>query len=231
MSTAAVSTTNAVAVVGIGPVEVVVEKRGTGRPFLVLHGGAGPQSVAGFAELLAEKGGLVVTPTHPGFGGTERPDGLNTVASLAALYVTLLDDLELENVTVIGNSVGGWIAAEMALLKSPRMSRLVLLDAVGIEVDGHPVANVAGLSGPAASHRAHAPDGDSRSGTAKHRRLEPTTAFGQRVRPTPVGQGLLDRCVREFERTPGVRHRLFRLRPLGRWRGFAVGRAPGGSVR
>ena len=148
MATTALSTTKALTIAGIGPVEVTVEERGTGQPFLVLHGGAGPQSVSGFAQLLAEKGCLVVTPTHPGFGGTARPDELNSVAGLAALYVSLLDDLGLEDVTVIGNSVGGWIAAEMALLNSPRIKRLVLLDAVGIELDGHPVANVAGLSVP-----------------------------------------------------------------------------------
>jgi pimeloyl-ACP methyl ester carboxylesterase len=60
----------------------------------------------------------------------------------------LLDDLGLEDVTVVGNSVGGWIAAEMALLGSPRISRMVLLDAVGIEVGGHSVADISGLSLP-----------------------------------------------------------------------------------
>ncbi len=60
----------------------------------------------------------------------------------------MLDHLGLEDVTVIGNSVGGWIAAEMALLGSPRISGIVLLDAVGIEVEGHPVADVSGLSVP-----------------------------------------------------------------------------------
>lgn len=148
MGRAAVSTTKTVTIAGIGPVQVTFEERGTGQPFLILHGGAGPQSVAGFAQLLAEKGGLVVTPTHPGFGGTVRPAELRSVAGLAALYVRLLDDLGLEKVTVMGNSVGGWIAAEMALSNSARISRLVLLDAVGIEVDGHPVADVAGLSVP-----------------------------------------------------------------------------------
>ena len=119
MTTTAVSTIKTLTNAGVGPVEVMVEERGAGQPFLVLHGGAGPQSVAGFAQLLAEEGNcLVITPTHPGFGGTSRPDELNTVAKLAALYVNLLDDLRLEDVTVIGNSVGGWIAAEMALLEN-----------------------------------------------------------------------------------------------------------------
>src|ERR1700677_113501 len=100
MSTTATSSTKIVDVGGIGPVELMVEERGDGRPYLVLHGGAGPQSVARFAQLLAATdGNRVVTPTHPGFGGTPRPDGLSSVAGLAALYAALLDTLGLEDVT------------------------------------------------------------------------------------------------------------------------------------
>jgi pimeloyl-ACP methyl ester carboxylesterase len=136
-------------VAGIGAVALSSEERGEGQPVLLLHGGAGPQSVTGFAQLLADTGeNRVLTPTHPGFGGTPRPNGLRDIAGLAALYARLLDDLALERVTVIGNSVGGWIAAEMALLGSPRISGLVLLDAVGVAVDGHAVADVSGLPVP-----------------------------------------------------------------------------------
>jgi pimeloyl-ACP methyl ester carboxylesterase len=149
MTTTTGSTTRTLNIAGIGPLELTFEERGDGRPFLLLHGGAGPQSVAGFAQLLGERdGNRVLAPTHPGFGGTPRPDGLHSVAGLAALYSGLLDDLGLEHVTVIGNSVGGWIAAEMALLGTPRVSGIVLLDAVGIEVENHPVADVSGLSVP-----------------------------------------------------------------------------------
>ncbi len=130
-------------------IELTVEELGDGRPFLVLHGGAGPQSVATFARLLAERGhNRVLAPTHPGFGGTPRPADMNSVPKLATLYRDLLDDRDLQDVTIIGNSVGGWIAAEMALLGSPRITRIVLLDAVGIAVEGHPVADVSGLSLP-----------------------------------------------------------------------------------
>jgi pimeloyl-ACP methyl ester carboxylesterase len=150
MTTTAGSSTKTINVAGIGPIELTVEERGDGQqPFLLLHGGAGPQSVAAFAQLLADSGrSRVFTPTHPGFGGTPRPDKLSSVAGLAALYNLLLDDVGLGDVTVIGNSVGGWIAAEMALLGSPRISSIVLLDAVGIEVDDHAVADVSGLSVP-----------------------------------------------------------------------------------
>jgi len=139
--------THTVAIEGIGPVEVTVADYGSGQPFLLLHGGAGPQSVTGFAELLAATHDVrVLVPIHPGFGGTPRPEALASVPGLAALYQALLDQLDLADVTVIGNSVGGWITAEIALLKSPRVSGVVLIDAVGIEVPGHPVADFFALT-------------------------------------------------------------------------------------
>jgi len=127
--------------------DLSVERLGEGRPYLLLHGGAGPQSLAAFAELLAGQGpGQVITPTHPGFAGTPRPDGLDSVGGLAALYRDLLDRLDLEDVTLVGNSIGGWIAAELALLHSPRVSAVVLVNAVGIAVADSPITDISGLS-------------------------------------------------------------------------------------
>ena len=141
------TTIHAVDLAGIGSVEVTAADYGSGQPFLLLHGGAGPASVTGFAEKFAAAHDVrVLVPTHPGFGGTTRPEALNSVAALAALYNTLLDQLDLHDVTVIGNSIGGWITAEIALLKSPRVSGIVLIDAVGIEVPGHPVADFFALT-------------------------------------------------------------------------------------
>ena len=132
---------------GVGQVEISVAEYGSGQPFLVLHGGAGPQSVTGFAEKFAAAHDVrVLVPTHPGFSGTVRPESLDSVARLAGLYQALLDQLDLADVTVIGNSIGGWITAEIALLKSPRVSGIVLIDAVGIEVPGHPVADFFSLT-------------------------------------------------------------------------------------
>jgi pimeloyl-ACP methyl ester carboxylesterase len=141
--------THSVDVTEIGPVEVSVTEYGpgSGQPFLLLHGGAGPQSVTGFAEKFAALHQVrVLAPTHPGFAGTARPGSLDSVGGLAALYQGLLDTLDLTDVTVIGNSIGGWITAEIALLASPRVSGIVLIDAVGIEVPGHPVADFFSLT-------------------------------------------------------------------------------------
>jgi pimeloyl-ACP methyl ester carboxylesterase len=126
----------------VGPVDVTLTERGAGRPFLLLHGGAGPLSVMAFADRLAGAADArVLTPTHPGFGGTPRPEKLQSVRELAAVYAALLEQLELKEVTVVGYSIGGWIAAELALA-SARVGKLVVVDAAGIEVEGHPVADV-----------------------------------------------------------------------------------------
>jgi len=126
---------------GAGPVELTVTERGDGAAWLLLHGGGGPQTVTPFADLLATSGARVVVPVHPGFANTRRPDGLSAVQQLAQLYVELLDELGLSDVTIAGNSLGGWIAAEIALLHSPRVTGLVLIDGVGIEVTDHPIAD------------------------------------------------------------------------------------------
>lgn len=124
-----------------GDVPLTTDERGHGRPVVILHGGAGPASVAGFADLLADATGTrVIVPIHPGFGGTPRHEALTSVDGLAEVYVGLLDALDLDDVTVIGNSIGGWITAELALRHPSRLGRIVVVDGVGIEVDGHPVA-------------------------------------------------------------------------------------------
>lgn len=128
-------------------VEITVADRDDTQPFLLLHGGGGTATMAGFADLLAERTRTrVLLPTHPGFGGTRRPATLTSVIDLARVYVALLDRLDLADVTVIGNSFGGWLAAEIALLGSPRVSGAVLVDAIGVEVEGHPVADASAMT-------------------------------------------------------------------------------------
>ncbi|HWG60356.1 MAG TPA: alpha/beta hydrolase [Streptosporangiaceae bacterium] len=139
--------THTVTLDGIGPVDVAVQEYGEGQPFVLLHGGGGPDTVAGFAELLATAYPVrAIVPIHPGFSATPRPEALNSISRLAQLYVGLLDTLGVDDATVIGNSMGGWIAAEMALLGSPRISALIIVDSVGIEVPGHPVADFFSLT-------------------------------------------------------------------------------------
>jgi pimeloyl-ACP methyl ester carboxylesterase len=128
---------------------LTVDDAGAGRPFLLLHGGAGPASMRVLAARLAGTyPAHTLAPVHPGFALTDRPDQLASIAALARLYAALLEQLALEDVVVVGNSIGGWIAAELALLQPRSLGQLILIDAVGIDVPGHPVTDVAGLPVP-----------------------------------------------------------------------------------
>jgi pimeloyl-ACP methyl ester carboxylesterase len=145
------TTTKTLTVTGIGSVPVTVTERGAGRPVLLLHGGAGPISVSGFSGLLsASEPARVITPVHPGFDGTPRPEQLASVAALAAVYAQLLRDLDLSDVCVIGNSIGGWIAAELALAESAapdcRVSSVVLIDAAGLQIAAAPIPDFFSLT-------------------------------------------------------------------------------------
>ncbi|GAB2864141.1 alpha/beta fold hydrolase [Lentzea nigeriaca] len=119
----------------------------TTKAYLLLHGGGGVHTMTSFADLLRERtGSQVLVPTHPGFGGTPKPAELTGVAELARHYVALLDELGLTDVTVLGNSFGGWLAAEIALCASPRVSAAVIVNGIGVEVEGHPVTDVRGFT-------------------------------------------------------------------------------------
>ncbi|KDN23734.1 alpha/beta fold hydrolase [Amycolatopsis rifamycinica] len=122
-----------------------------GSPVLVLHGGPGPAGITPLIEHLAADR-RVVAPTHPGWEGTARPDELDSVPALAAVYLDLLGHLELNDVTVIGTSFGGWVATQTVLDdREGRISRLVLIDAIGPVVPGQHVTMPAGS--PAAAPR------------------------------------------------------------------------------
>lgn len=120
---------------------VRIDEQGSGRPILVLHGGGGPRTVAGLANPLSARAHVLV-PTHPGFAGEPRPEWFNSIDDLALTYLELLERLDLHDVMVIGSSMGGWIAAEMAVRDTTRLGSIVLVDAGGIHVDGHPVVDV-----------------------------------------------------------------------------------------
>ncbi len=122
------------------------ERGNSGRPMLILHGGGGPQTVAGLATALSNHAHVLV-PTHPGFAGEARPAWFDSIDDLAFAYLDLLERLNLRDVLVIGSSMGGWIASAMALHDTAHvLSGIVLVDAVGIQVEGHPITNVSSLT-------------------------------------------------------------------------------------
>jgi len=129
-------------------VSMKVSESGTGRNILILHGGGGPGTMAALAAHLAETA-HVITPTHPGWDGTPRPESLATVAALADAYVRYLDDHDLKDVVVVGSSLGGWLGAEIALRDTAhRVTGLVIINGVGVNIPGQPITNISHFTPP-----------------------------------------------------------------------------------
>jgi pimeloyl-ACP methyl ester carboxylesterase len=105
---------------------------GQGPPLLVLHGELGvPGWLSAYAELARDF--TVYVPSLPGFGQSARPDWITGVRDLAAWVAWFARDLELvPPFPVIGSSLGGWIAAEIATVNPALFSKLVLVAPAGI---------------------------------------------------------------------------------------------------
>ena len=116
----------------LADVELELLDTGEGHPVLFLHGGVGFDPRQEFVELLSRQRRLLA-PSHPGFGNSALPDWLDSVDDIAHLYLELLDRLNLDKLDVVGCSIGGWIAAEMATKTPQRIRRLVMVAPVGIK--------------------------------------------------------------------------------------------------
>ncbi|MEF2977351.1 alpha/beta fold hydrolase [Subtercola sp. YIM 133946] len=119
----------------------------TPRLALVLHGGGGPFTVASIAAHLdglrtpdGSPAYRTFAPTLPGWNSTERPESITQVSDLTALYLEFLIANDLRDVLVVGSSLGGWIAADLASRDTEgRIGAIVLIDPVGIEAPGQPI--------------------------------------------------------------------------------------------
>lgn len=115
------------------PVELM--RGGTGRPLLYLHSAAGEMTWMPFHDRLAA-GRDVIAPAHPGFSNSEGLDRVDHIEDLVIHYLDLLDHLGLGQVDVVGLSLGGWLAAELATRNRERVRRLILVDAAGLYLQG-----------------------------------------------------------------------------------------------
>jgi pimeloyl-ACP methyl ester carboxylesterase len=117
---------------------------GAGRPLVFLHGIDYFAQQRPFLDRLAQ-GFRVVAPRHPGFGATRRPAWMRTVGDIAYLYLDMLDRLALDDVILVGSSFGGWVALEMAVRSTARLSGLVLIDSLGLKFGGRDEVEIADL--------------------------------------------------------------------------------------
>jgi pimeloyl-ACP methyl ester carboxylesterase len=117
----------------VAGVQLEMIERGQGRPILWLHGEEGLDPDAPVLGALAAHG-RVLAPSHPGYGHSPEAATIDTVDDLAYLYLDLLAEQKAPDAVVIGASLGGWIAAEMAVRSTAGLGRLVLVAPLGIKV-------------------------------------------------------------------------------------------------
>ena len=121
--------------------KVNLRRGGAGDPLLFLHGASGAPVIMPFMEKLAQRFDVLV-PEHPGWGKSGEPEWLENIHDVAYFYLDFLKQLDLRNVTVVGSSLGGWIAMEMAVRDTARMKSLVLVSPAGIAAPGVQPADI-----------------------------------------------------------------------------------------
>ena len=119
-------------------------ERGQGRPLLFLHAGEGLAPDRPWLELLSDRF-RVIAPWHPGYGNSPLIDGSGSVDDLAYLYLDLADGLEFRDAVLVGACFGGWVAAEMMVRSTARFSHLVLVDPLGIKLQGRDERDIADM--------------------------------------------------------------------------------------
>ena len=118
-------------IINVGSTAVSLLRGGSGRPLLVLHEELGHPGWLTWHSQMSQDCSLLI-PVHPGFGALPRADWISGVRDLAGFYSRMLKSLCLGPVDVIGFSLGGWIAAEMAAADASQFRRLALVAPTGV---------------------------------------------------------------------------------------------------
>lgn len=114
---------------------------GRGDPAVFLHGAAGLGQWMPFFESLSEQLDVIAIE-HPGFGKSDSPDWIAGMDDLATFYLDVIESLGVGRVHLIGSSLGGWLASEIAVRKSARLRSLTLIGPAGLRTDDIPVPDM-----------------------------------------------------------------------------------------
>jgi pimeloyl-ACP methyl ester carboxylesterase len=117
-----------------GMFQVEMRCAGRGEPLVWLHHSGGHQGWFPFLDRLAEKY-MVFQPDHPGWGNSTGLEHLDDIVDFAIFYLDFFDALKIEKPYLIGHSLGGMVAAEVAALDRDSVRKLVLCGAAGLYTD------------------------------------------------------------------------------------------------
>jgi pimeloyl-ACP methyl ester carboxylesterase len=140
MATTTPPTTFSIRRLNVNGAEIAMLTAGSGDPLLFLHG-AGTLTGFEFALGWADQFQVLI-PYHPGFGESADDPRVREMHDYVLHYLELLDQLGLARVNLVGQSLGGWLAARFAIEHGHRVRRLVLCCPAGLRVPEHPTLDV-----------------------------------------------------------------------------------------
>ena len=120
---------------------VGVFEAGEGKPLVFLHGAGGIAEDSPFLAALARRW-HVFAPLLPGYGDSEGGESLRDMLDITLHTFDVIDALGLERPTLVGHSMGGMIAAEMAAIAPREVERLALIAPAGLWLEDYPVPDV-----------------------------------------------------------------------------------------
>jgi pimeloyl-ACP methyl ester carboxylesterase len=141
----------------IGQFDVNVWSGGTGQPLLFLHGYERHPGGAGFLTRLAENH-RIVAPEQPGYGSSTGFEQIRDMTDLVLFYKSLVESYGFDQVDVVGHSMGGMAAGELAALAPHLVRRLVLVDSFGLWLDDLPAPDPFGSARRVLAAKWHDPD-------------------------------------------------------------------------
>jgi len=144
--------------VKVGDLTIAYLKGGRGQPLLYLHGLSGWGRWESYHMTLGLTN-LVYAPQLPGWQDGQVPAGITSVWDYARVIRQFLDAVGTSTVDLVGHSFGGWIALYVAVEHPERVSKLVLVDTMGVHVPEAPAANLEAMDEEAFLHAAFARSG------------------------------------------------------------------------
>jgi pimeloyl-ACP methyl ester carboxylesterase len=126
----------------VGNINLNLRRQGQGRAILFLHGAGGVSEWGPFFQELSSSHDVWV-PDHPGFGVSDNPPFIKNMSDLAMFYLDFLDEhAPPDGFDIVGHSIGGWLAAEIATRNARHIRSMSFISSAGLRLEGCPMGDV-----------------------------------------------------------------------------------------